>query len=105
MLDARHHQKWVVAEANHAAQNRELVDYRVLSLTASHAAHRLAIHDQLVRTSNEKIVKMKESELASADADFERHLNTLPSAADVGDIHATPRLFGWVTVTEEAPHA
>jgi hypothetical protein len=41
---------------------------------------------------------MKRSERATADADYERHLAALEKAANAGDIHAAPVLFGRLTV-------
>ena len=37
-LDARHHSKWSEAQANHIAENRELAEHRIQSLTVSHRA-------------------------------------------------------------------
>lgn len=97
-LDARHHAKWSEAQASHAADNRQLVEYKMESLSASHRARRAVIEDQIARTTNERIQIMKRSELARADADYQRHLADLERAASAGDIHAAPVLFGTVTV-------
>ena len=43
---------------------------------------------------------MRESELARAEADFERRMSELTAAADSGDIHATPVVFGVITIQE-----
>jgi ATP-dependent helicase HepA len=97
-LDVRHHAKWSEALANHTAENREQVEYRVRSLQASHAARRRILEDQIGRATNEKIQIMKRSERASADVDFERHIADLERAANAADIHAAPVLFGTLTV-------
>ena len=41
---------------------------------------------------------MKQSELARANADYERRMREFEQAASSGDIHATPVLFGVLTV-------
>jgi SNF2 family DNA or RNA helicase len=101
-LDARHHAKWSDAQANHMAQNRELAEHRVQSLTASHRARCKAIEDQVLRTANEKIRLMKQSELARANADFNRRIDELSRAANSSDIRAIPVVFGTIAVTGES---
>ena len=98
-LDARHHGKWAEAQANHIAQNRELVEHRIQSLTVSHRARCKVLEDQVQRATNEKIRLMKESELARANADFNRRMNELQQAANTGDIRATAVVFGTISVT------
>ncbi|MEI7733298.1 MAG: helicase-related protein [Verrucomicrobiota bacterium] len=100
-LDAQHHAKWTVALANHIAENRQLVEHRIQSLTVSHRARTHAIETQIAAATNDKIRLMKTSELARANADFTRHLAELKKAADGGDIHASPVLFGTLTVRTE----
>jgi superfamily II DNA or RNA helicase len=97
-LDAQHHAKWAVAQANHIADNRQQVEHRIQSLTVSHRARCKAIEDQIARATNDKIQLMKQSELARASADFNRHMEELRQAASSGDIHATPVVFGTITV-------
>lgn len=99
-LDAQHHTKWTAAQANHIAENRQQVDHRIQSLTVSHRARCKAIEDQLDRATNEKIRLMKQSELVRANADFDRRMAKLHQAASSGDIHATPVLFGMITITK-----
>jgi ATP-dependent helicase HepA len=99
-LDVRHHAKWSEALANHTAENRQHVEFRIRSLQASHAARRRILEDQIARATNDKIQIMKRSERASADADFERHIAELERAANAGDIHAAPVLFGVLSVHE-----
>ncbi len=97
-LDARHHQKWSEARASHIAENRQLVEHRIQSLTASHQARCKALEDQLARATNERIRLMKQGELGRANADFERRLADLQRLAEGGDIRATPVVFGTITI-------
>ena len=97
-LDARHHQKWNEAQANHIAENRQLVEHRIQSLTISHRARCKAIEDQVARATDDKIRLMKESELTRANADFNRRMAELQQAANSGDIRATPVVFGTISV-------
>lgn len=97
-LDVQHHARWVTAQANHITENRQLVEYRRQSLMVSHRARRKVIEEQLARATNEKIQLMKQSELARAEADYSRRIEELERAADSGDIHATPVVFGMLVV-------
>lgn len=100
-LDATHYQAWAAAQAEHLAANRRVVEFRMQSLRVSHRARALALEDQVRRAKNEKIRLMKASELARANADFERRLTELEHAAASGDIRATPVLFGSLEVIED----
>jgi ATP-dependent helicase HepA len=97
-LDAQHHSKWRAAQADHIAENRQLVEFRKHSLAVSHQARRKVIEDQLGRATNDKIRLMKQSELARANADFDRRMQELEQAADSGDVHALPVLLGLLVV-------
>ena len=97
-LDSLHHAKWTAAQANHIAQNQELAEHRVQSLTVSHRARVRTLEDQLSRATNEKIRVMKQSELSRANADYDRRVAELQEAGNTGDIRAAPVLFGTVIV-------
>jgi len=97
-LDARHYEKWREAQALHIAENREQVEHRKHSLAVSHRARCKMIEDQLARATDNRIQLMKQSELTRANADFERRRRELEQAANSGDVHATPVLFGVLTV-------
>ena len=83
------------------AQNRELAEFRVQSLTASHRSRCKTIEDQVLRATNEKIRLTKESELVRANIDFDRRIVELRSAANSSDIRAIPVMFGTIMVTGE----
>jgi len=95
-LDSRHHTKWSAARANHIAQNRELVEQRIQSLTISHQARRQLLEGQVNSASNDKIRIMKQSELSRANNDFDLRLVKLKQSAESGDIHATRVVIGTV---------
>ncbi len=97
-LDARHHTKWREAQTNHIAENHQLVEHRVQSLRISHQARCRVIEDQIERATNDKIRLMRQSELARANADYQRRMRDLEQAAGSGDIHAAPVLFGTIGV-------
>jgi ATP-dependent helicase HepA len=99
-LEARHYAKWSEAQTQHIAENQQLVELRVQSLTVSHRARVKAIEDQLARATNDKIRLMKQSELGRAQLDFERRMEDLRRAAATGDVRISPVVFGTLTVVE-----
>jgi ATP-dependent helicase HepA len=101
-LDAIHHRQWVVAAAEHAEDNRQLVGVRIQSLTASYRARKALLEEQIARATNERIGVMKRAELERAQADFDRRIAELTVAADGGDIRATPAVFGVIEVRRPA---
>jgi len=101
-LDARHHGKWATARADHVDENRLLVEHRIQSLTVSHRARCAIIEEQIARATNDKIRLMRESELARANADFDRKVAELQRAADAADIMASPVVFGVLSLTRGA---
>ena len=101
-LDAVHHQLWLKEATQHSADNRQLAHIRIQSLSASHKARRALLEDQIAKATNQKIQLMKESELARAQADYDRRITDLNRAADSGDIRAIPTVFGVIEVTTAA---
>ena len=97
-IDSQHHRQWVQAQKLHIDKNRQYVDYKIQSLTASHQARCQIIEDQISRATNDKIRLMKQSELNRAQIDFDHHLSELTQAAKSGDIHATSILFGTIVI-------
>ena len=101
-LDERHHGLWRAARADHMAENRDLVQHREQSLTASHMARRKLLGDQIDGATNEKIRRMKEGEMARANNDYERRIEELQRLADSADIHATTVVEGVLEVTRSS---
>ena len=101
-LDRLHHAKWSSAQADHIAANQELAEHRMQSLTASHRARVNTLQDQLSKATNEKIRLMKQSELARAEADFDRRVSEIQNAGQTGDVRAMPVLIGTIVAKGRA---
>lgn len=97
-LDAVHHQLWLAEATQHAEDNRQLVGVRIQSLTASFAARRALLGEQIERAMNDKIRVMKQAELERAQVDFDARVAALRKAAESGDIKAMPAVFGILEV-------
>lgn len=98
-LEARHHQRWRDALANHKEANQQLVDYRLNSLTASTKARLRQVKDQLNKATDEKIRIMKQAEHDRIRADYYRRKEKLGVAKESADIRAEAVVFGVVEVT------
>tara|TARA_R110001583_G_scaffold195544_1_gene375845 strand:+ start:15438 stop:19037 length:3600 start_codon:yes stop_codon:yes gene_type:complete len=99
-LDQSHHIKWRAARASHVGENHELVKHRQQSLSVSHQARRNLLEEQLRQATNQRITRMKESELGRAIHDYERRMRELEDASNSADIHANPLVVGVLTVTK-----
>ncbi len=98
-LDERHHAQWRSARADHMAENRDLVQHREQSLTASQLARCNLLQDRIDNATDDKIRRMKIGEMARANHDYERRIEDLQKLADSADIHATLVVEGSFQVT------
>lgn len=97
-LDAEHHKLWSEARAKHRLRNQELAQFRKESLTTSHRARMLLLQEQLSQASNEKIQKMRQSQIAAAESDYARHIQELDIAKERADITAEIVAYGILQV-------
>ena len=100
-LDKVHHQLWLRESSQHAEDNRQLVGVRIQSLTASFAARRALLEEQIGRATNDKIRVMKQAEFERAQVDYDTRVVALRKAAESGDIKATPTVFGVIEVRRD----
>ena len=99
-LDARHHTLWSEARTNHQRRTQELAEYRRESLATSHRARISLLEEQLSQATNEKIEKMRQSQIAAAEADYARRLQDLDIAMERAEIIAGPVAYGVIQVEE-----
>ena len=97
-LDAEHYNIWNDAREKHRQHTRELVEFRRESLSTSHRARMALLMEQLAEASNEKIKKMRCSQIATAEADYARRLQDLDIAAERADILAETVAYGVINV-------
>lgn len=97
-LETRHHAQWRDSLANHKEANRQLVDYRLNSLTASTKARLRQVNDQLNKTTDEKIRTMKQAEYDRINADYQRRKEKLEIAKDAADIRVEVVAFGTLRI-------
>lgn len=104
-LDARHHKMWSEARIRHQRRIEELVEYRRESLKTSHNARIALLKEQLEQATNEKIQKMRRSQIAAAAADYGRRIQELDIAMERAEITAGPVAYGVIQVEEGSTNA
>ena len=97
-LDAHHYKLWSEARAKHRQETQELAAYRRESLSTSHQARIALLEEQLEQASDEKIRRMRRSQIDSAEADYARRIKELDSAMEKADIIAEPVAYGILNI-------
>lgn len=93
-LDAQHYRLWSEARAKHRQRTQELAEYRRESLATSHRARIALLEEQLKQAGNEKIQRMRQSQIAAAEADYVRRIKDLDIASKRADIVTKPVAYG-----------
>ena len=74
------------ARTHSASQIQQLANYRRESLKVSHAARMAILKDQLDQSTDEKIRRMRQSQIDAADAEYTRRARELDDAIEQADI-------------------
>jgi superfamily II DNA or RNA helicase len=93
-LDAHHYKLWSEAREKHQRRTHDLAQYRRESLTTSHRARILLLEEQLDQASNDKIKRMRQAQIATAEADYARRIQELDIAMERADVTAQPVAYG-----------
>ena len=99
-LDSRHHKLWSDARTVHQQRTQELARYRRESLATSHKARISLLNEQLNQATNDKIQKMRQSQIDAAEVDYARHSQELDIAMERADITAKTVADGIIQVAE-----
>lgn len=98
-LDTQHYKLWIDARTRHQQRTQELAEYRRESLSTSHRARIALLEEQLRQATNEKIQKMRQSQIAAAEADYARRIQDLDIAMERADVIASPVAYGVIKVS------
>ena len=66
----------------------------------SHRARLALLQEQLNQANDEKLQRMRRSEIDTAQADYERRVRELEAAVEKADIIAEPVAYGVLSVEE-----
>ena len=98
LLDAKHHQMWLQAREEHMIRTQKLAGHKIKSLSGSHAARIALLKEQLTATTDERISKMRQSQISNAEADYARRLKEISNTSDKGDILTERVAYGVIKV-------
>ncbi len=93
-LDGCHHTLWSAARREHCQHTNDLAAYRSESLLKSHAARRALLYEQIRQTEDDRIRRMRQSQLDTAEVDYTDRLHDIKQAAEKADLIATPVAYG-----------
>ena len=99
-LDAQHYTLWNEARAKHQQRTQELVAYRKESLSTSHGARLALLEEQLKQAGDERLQRMRRSQITVAEADYARRIEELESAMERVDIIAEPVAYGVLNIED-----
>uniref|UniRef100_A0A7V4G6K1 Helicase n=1 Tax=Desulfobacca acetoxidans TaxID=60893 RepID=A0A7V4G6K1_9BACT len=103
-LDSHHYKLWSEALQHHKEQTQELAKYRRESLTTSHRARLALLNEQLSQATDDRIRRMRASQIASAEADFARRMQEIDLGVERADIIAQAVAFGILTIKRSDSH-
>ena len=104
-LDGQHYKLWSDARVRHRQKTQELAQFRRESLTTSHRARIALLEEQLRQADNEKIQRMRQSQISAAEADYARRIQELDIAMEKAEITAEPVAYGVIQIVGDASHA
>ncbi len=97
-LETLHHQQWATAREEHRQRAQALAAYQSESLTTSHRARIELVREQLRQATLENIRRMKQSQIDSAEADYNHRIRELNDAMERAEITAKPVAYGILEV-------
>lgn len=99
-LGTQHYSLWSEARAKHQRRTRELAAYRRESLATSHRARISLLEEQLKQANDEKIQRMRQSQITAAEADYAQRIQGLDIAMERVDVTAGPVAYGVLYIAE-----
>ena len=100
-LEGRRYTAWANSKAVHDERTQVHIDAQLASLRQSNAALLAQLEDQFASATHESIRRMRESQLLSAEADFDRRVSELEAARNRSDV--TPSLLCRGVLEVKAP--
>lgn len=97
-LERMHQQLWSEARDKHRERTQALADYRKESLSTSHQKRVSLLQDRIAQATEPRIELMRRSELANAEADYQRRIQEFNEAMAKADITAEPVAYGILVV-------
>ena len=97
-LERWHHALWLEAQQKHKHRTQELAEARRKNLTTSHKARLAILQTQMENSSHEKIVRMRTVQIARAEEEYARRLQSFDLAVERADIETQPVAHGFIRI-------
>lgn len=101
-LNKIHHALWESEKEIHQQKEQKTCAFRRESMDTSHRGRMNVLHEQLDNSTNDKIRRMKQAQIANAIRDYEQQKARIEDAENSFDIHARAIVFGVLRVEGEA---
>ena len=97
-LDTQHQKLWAEALKKHQQSAREMVNFQKENLSRHHRKRIAILESRRAQVNDPKIQRMRESQIASADVDYERRVKDLDESVRKADIRAETVAYGILEV-------
>ncbi|AQQ70061.1 RNA polymerase-associated protein RapA [Limihaloglobus sulfuriphilus] len=97
-VEKRHYTLWKNANKEHKQKTIEVCNIKLDSLRTSHNAKSAVLQSQLDSADNEKIRRMKQSQLENTEAAYQRRKSKIEEAKEKADIHTEPVAYGIIKI-------
>lgn len=87
-LEQQHYELWHQAKEEHRRQTQVLGEHRLRSLETSHSARLRVLQQQYGSTTDEKIRRMRQSQIDAAKADYDERRRIIKAGLETADVHA-----------------
>lgn len=93
-LENLHYEKWQNAKESYVEDVKEDCEYRVGQLRQTTTKREIIINGQIENAKDEKIIRMRTSQLLKLRNDYEQQKKNLEAAIQKADIHTEPLIKG-----------
>lgn len=97
-LEKLHYQIWQYAKSDYQSVAEQIIGFKKESLSSSQAARKRTIEDRLQKETNPRIIRMKQSQLASQESNYREKLNSLNEEIRQSDIVTRKLVIGILKV-------
>lgn len=97
-LEKLHYQIWQYAKSDYQSVAEQIIGFKKESLSSSQAARKRTIEDRLQKETNPRIIRMKQSQLASQESNYREKLDSLNEEIRQSDIVTRKLVIGILKV-------
>ena len=98
LIDNKHFRIWQAAKNGYIEESKQIVGYKLENLSTSYNARIKAVKDRLARETDARIVRMKQSQLASIESSFKEKEKELNESITQSDIIVRKLAYGTLQV-------